>query len=193
MRKIIILLFALLLMASCIAGRYDETKEAEYLDYVTDKIADKIVKREATEEARDSYIYYGEERYIDENGLARGISSEFLDIINKSNNGSGKIIYNSDGSYIDENGLAHRGDEPSIVSNTTSAQSNNDGSYIDENGLAHRGNSVSTWTVDNYNTKELKRTGNYLYVPYPDEDPYKDSPEYQVEYQNYLDEHDGID
>jgi len=144
-------------MASCIAGRYDETKEAEYLDYVTDKIADKIVKREATEEARDSYIYYGEER------------------------------------YIDENGLAHRGDEPSIVSNTTSAQSNNDGSYIDENGLAHRGNSVSTWTVDNYNTKELKRTGNYLYVPYPDEDPYKDSPEYQVEYQNYLDEHDGID
>ena len=127
MRKIIILLFALLLMASCIAGRYDETKEAEYLDYVTDKIADKIVKREATEEARDSYIYYGEER------------------------------------------------------------------YIDENGLAHRGNSVSTWTVDNYNTKELKRTGNYLYVPYPDEDPYKDSPEYQVEYQNYLDEHDGID
>ena len=163
MRKIIILLFALLLMASCIAGRYDETKEAEYLDYVTDKIADKIVKREATEEARDSYIYYGEERYIDENGLARGISSEFLDIINKSNNGSGKIIYNSDGSYIDEN------------------------------GLAHRGNSVSTWTVDNYNTKELKRTGNYLYVPYPDEDPYKDSPEYQVEYQNYLDEHDGID
>ncbi len=125
--------------------------------------------------------------YIDENGLAhRGDEPSIV-----SNTTSAQS--NNDGSYIDENGLAHRGDEPSIVSNTTSAQSNNDGSYIDENGLAHRGNSVSTWTVDNYNTKELKRTGNYLYVPYPDEDPYKDSPEYQVEYQNYLDEHDGID
>lgn len=168
MRKLIILLFALLLMASCTAGPYgyiyDETKEAEYLDY----LADRIAEREATEEARDSYIYYGEERYRDENGLAHDIGSNYSSIPMETNNvstnnGSGKIIYNSDGSYIDEN------------------------------GLAHRGNSVSTWTVDNYNTKELKRTGNYLYVPYPDEDPYKDSPEYQVEYQNYLDEHDGID
>jgi len=39
---------------------------------------------------------------------------------------------------------------------------------------------------------ETDQAENY-YVPYPDEDPYKDSPEYQVEYQNYLDENDGID
>ena len=96
--------------------------------------------------------------------------------------------------YRDEEGYAHDiGSDYSSISSESNNVSTSNGRYRDENGLAHRGNSVSTWTVDNYNTKELKRTGNYLYVPYPDEDPYKDSPEYQVEYQNYLDEHDGID
>lgn len=62
------------------------------------------------------------------------------------------------GSYIDENGLAHRGDEPSPFAGITNIVFNEDGSYIDENGLAHRGTFVNTWTVDNYNTEDLKRS-----------------------------------